>query len=266
MLKLYGSTEFAILLTQHRFLGYIFQPALIQKNEKFWSIARLLRESDLNDAECQYNQTEIQLIKIAEKYSDARLTKKYSRNRKVTDFYTDMEPGYMNKYILPYLWRCMFDAACLLMSSDVKVLYREAKYSNLYDEDEIKVLMEYARPVFFFEKSENQTRYRLKIFLGDKEFPLLNRSIKIIAVDPCIIYYQNTLIVFESLDAKKLKPFLTKEYLSIPESVEERYYSGFIRKAVCDYEVHASGFEIWAVIKELSYQFGEDLKYEPCWY
>ena len=261
-----ASTEFAILLTQHRYLGYIFQPSLIQKNEKFYSIATLLREADLNDAEIQFNQTEIQLIKITEKYSDAKLMKKYSRNTKVTDFYTEMEPGYMDKYILPYLWKCMFDAACILISSDVKLFYREAKYSNLYDEDEIKVLTEYAKPVFFFEKSENQTRYHLKIFLGEKEFPLLNRSIKIIAVDPCIIYYQNTLIVFEKLDAKKLKPFLTKEYLSIPGSVEERYYSGFLRKAVRDYEVHASGFEIVEkVIKRTAViSLERNLKYEPC--
>ena len=260
------SIEFAILLTQHRSLGYIFQPSLIQKKEKFFSVIELLREADLNNGEYRFSKTEMHLVKIIEKYSDAKLMKKYSRNTKVTDFYAEMEPGYMDKHILPYLWKCLFDVVEILMSSEVKLFYREPKYSNIYDEDEIRVMPDYAKPVFFFEKTENLTRYKLKIFLEDKEFLLLNRSIKIIAVDPCIIYYRNTLISFEKLDAKKLKPFLTKEYLTIPRSIEDKYYSGFIRKAVRDYEVHAGGFEIVEKVMKRSavINLEKNLRYEPC--
>ena len=105
--------------------------------------------------------------------------KKYSRHTKVSDFYSELEPGLMNKQIFPYVWKCLSDVIKILMSKDIKVFHREVKYSNIYDEDKVQVLNSFAKPVFFYEKLEDQTRYRLKIFLKEQEFPLLNKNIKL---------------------------------------------------------------------------------------
>ena len=45
-----GKTEFIIALTEHRFLGNVFLPYLIQKEEQFYTIVRLVKKRDLNDS------------------------------------------------------------------------------------------------------------------------------------------------------------------------------------------------------------------------
>lgn len=258
--------EFAILLTRHRHLGYIFQPSLIQKSGKFYSVINILKEEDINNLGYRFTQTEAMLVKITERYSDSKLAKKYSRNKSIIDFYVDMEPGFLDKYIFPFLWKNMFEVASILMSSEVKIFFREQKKLNLFDDDEIVILPDFAKPVLFFEKTEPKTIYKLKIYHGEGELPLPNRNIKVITVDPCIIYHQGKIMLFEKLDAKKLMPFLTKEYLSIPATVEDKYYSGFIRKAIRDYEIHATGFELSERVnrKYAMINVENNLRSEPC--
>ncbi|HSO85815.1 MAG TPA: SNF2-related protein, partial [Draconibacterium sp.] len=181
---------------------------------------------------------------IIEKYSDERLKKKFSKAGSVNEFYSTLKPGYFQKNILPFIGQCMFKVASILMLSPVRLLNKEMKYANLYDEDEIKVQPFFARPVFYFERTETETRYRLKIFQDKREVHLFKSNVRVITDDPCIFVLQNKLYVFENLNAKRLIPFFEKEVVTIPNSHEEKYYSSFILNTVRDFEVHASGFTV----------------------
>ena len=84
----------------------------------------------------------------------------------------------------------MFQVASILMLSPVRLLNKEVKYANLYDEDEIDVQPFFARPVFYFERTETETRYQLKVFLDEKEISLQSPNIKVITNDPCLMVHQ----------------------------------------------------------------------------
>ena len=49
------------------------------------------------------------------------------------------------------------------------------------------------------------------------------------------------------LDGKKLRPFLKKDIIRIPEEKEEEYYRKFITQIIERYHVYAKGFEIQTV-------------------
>ncbi len=240
-----AETEFIIALTGHRTLGNIFIPYLIQKEDQFYTVLRHVKPRDFKtETNYEFKPWEKELVEIIEKYSDERLTKKFSRAANVKEFYATLNPAYFKKSIAPFIEQCMFKVASILMLSPVRLLNKDMKYANLYDEDEIKVEPFYARPVFYFERLENETRYILKILQDDREIKLLNSNINIVANDPCQFVRHNKLYVFEKLIAKKLTPFLEKEVVSIPHSMEEKYYNGFIMNAIRDFEVHSKGFTI----------------------
>jgi hypothetical protein len=235
-------TEFIIALTEHRSLGNIFIPYLIQKEDQFYKVLRHVKPRDFKtETDYEFKPYEKELVEIIEKYSDERLAKKFSRATNVKEFYLTLEPADFRKNIAPFIEQCMFKVASILMLCPVRLLNKDMKYANLYDEDEIRVQPIFARPVFYFERTENETRYNLKIFQENKEIKLLSSNIKVVANEPCQFVRNNKLYVFEKLNAKKLAPFFEKEVVTIPNSMEEKYYSGFILNAVRDFEVHAKG-------------------------
>jgi SNF2 family DNA or RNA helicase len=78
--------------------------------------------------------------------------------------------------------------------------------------------------------------------------------------------YRNQLIVFEKLDGKKLLPFFSREYVSVPHAIEDKYYSGFVRKTIRDFDVIAEGFMLLQgdVEKRTIVSLERNLRNEPC--
>lgn len=261
-----GDTEFVIVLTEHRNLGNVFQPYLIHKKDKFYSTEKLVKPFDLNSTGYQLKPYEKELVFLIDKYSDERLMKRFSRAKNVSEFFTQLDQLQFEKQISPFIEQCMFEVARILMLSPVRLLNKEVKYANLYDEDEIHVPPFFAKPVFYFDREKTETRYRLKIFLNEKEILLLNRTIRIVTNNPCMLISRGQLAVFEKLDGKKLLPFLTREYVSIPRSMEEKYFAGFVRKTVRNFDVVARGFflEEGESEKVAVLSLENNLKFEPC--
>ncbi len=262
-----AETEFIIALTEHRYLGSIFLPYLIEKEEQFYTVKRHIKPRDLkNNPDYSFKPYEIELVEIIEKYSDENLMKKFSRAGSVSEFFSSLKSGYFEKNVTPYIEKQMFKVAGILMLSPVRLLNKETKYANLYDEDEIKVQPFFAKPVFYFERTATETHYQLKVFLENKEIKLQNRNLKVIGNKPCLLIHRNRLIVFEDLNAKKLIPFFEKEQVTVPHSIEEKYYSGFILNTVRDYEVHARGFQILneELGKRAVLSLEKNLKQESC--
>uniref|UniRef100_UPI003218036A DEAD/DEAH box helicase n=1 Tax=uncultured Draconibacterium sp. TaxID=1573823 RepID=UPI003218036A len=258
--------EFIIVLTEHRFLGMVFQPFFIQKQERFYSVVRLLKPRDLKDTTYNWQPYEKELVNLIEKYSDEVLVKKFSRAKSVSEFFSSLKTSFFEKQVTPYIEKCMMEVTSILMLSPVRLFKKEAKYSNLYDEDEIVVHPLFARPQFLFERTQTQTRYRLKVYLDNLELVLSERTCKIVTNDPCLMLYRNQLVAFEKLKAKKLLPFLEKDYVAVPNTIEEKYYSGFVLNTIRDYEVKATGFDVVRAdtTKQAVLVLEMNLQYQPC--
>ena len=257
--------EFVIALTEHRFLGTIFQPFLIQKKEQFYNVERMVRPHDFSSSDYNFQPFEIELVKTIEQYSNERLMKKFSRAANVSAFYSTLKPLILEQQIKPFLEKSMMQVVSVLMLSPVRLFKKDAKYSNLYEDDIIEVPPIYARPEFNFERTELETRYQMKIFLDNREISLHSIDTKIVVNDPCIMLYRNKLVAFEKLKSKNLMPFFEKDFVVVPNTIEEKYYSGFLLKTIRDYDVKAKGFVIenTEVEKKAILSLEKNLQYEP---
>ncbi|GAB1451708.1 DEAD/DEAH box helicase [Draconibacterium sp.] len=262
-----AETEFIIALTEHRFLGHIFIPYLIQKEDQYYTVLHHVKPRDFKtETDYAFKPYEKELVEIIEKYSDEKLKKKFSREASVKEFYATLKQPFYHKNIVPFIEQSMFKVASILMLSPVRLLNKEMKYANLYDEDEIKVQTLFARPVFHFNRTETETRYTMKVFQENKQIKLLNSNTMVVSNNPCLFVQQNKLYVFENLNAKKLTPFFDKEVVTIPHAMEEKYYGGFVLNAIRNYEVHAQGFTILedSAKKTAVLSLERNLQYEPC--
>ena len=63
--------------------------------------------------------------------------------------------------------------------------------------------------------------------------------------EPAYMLVNNQLYHFsKQVDGKKLRPFLTKNHIVIPRTIEQQYYERFVTQLIAAYDVYAKGFEI----------------------
>ena len=261
-----AAPEFIIALTEHRYFGNVFIPYLINKSGQFYTVKSHVMPRDLeNTKDYTFQSWEKELVKTIDKYSDEKLMRKFSRAANVSEFYSTLKSGYFQKQVSPYIEKLMFRIAEILMISPVRLINKESKYANLYDEDEIEVIPFFAHPVFTFQRTETGTRYSLKIFHNNKELSLKAAGIKVITNEPCMLLYHRRLVVFEKLDAKKLLPFFEKNFVEVPRSMEEKYFAGFVLNVIRDFDVKAEGFTIKSedVDKKVLLSLEMNLQNEP---
>ena len=238
--------KFIVAVSEHRLFGFLILPylAVDGTDKKYISIEQRLRLHDLSSGNFTFSTIQTQLVKLTEKYADDILAKKYNKKGTLNDFYKNVQTEEFNKKLVPYIEEIMVKCLEILKTAGIPVYFKRAKYSNLYDEDLIELCHKDISTVFNFHKLEDETRYFLTIRHGINQLPLLHRNIILLVNEPCRILYQNKLYFFDDISGSKLQPFFDKEYISIPQRFEEKYYASFILNAVKSQEVNFSGFEI----------------------
>jgi len=233
-------------VSEHRLFGFLILPYLAEDGPegKYLSISQRLRVHDLAEGNFRFSALQTQLIKLTEKYADENLAKKFNKKGTLNDFYKNVKAEDFNKKIVPFVEDIMARCLDILKTAGIPVYFKRAKYNNLYEDDLIELCYEDTGAVFNFHRIEDETRYFLTIRNGAEQLSLLHRSIILLVNEPCRILYQNKLYFFDDISGSKLQPFFDKEYISIPGTVEEKYYGTFILNAIKNQEVNYSGFEI----------------------
>ena len=236
--------EFIIALTEHRAVGSIFVPLLIEKDRNYYIVQKTVKLRDYKSGEVILNESELELLKLIENYSDEMLTKKFSRKTDKVNLFQNLDADLFQKHISPYIEKYIYRCILLLMKGQTRLFNKQVKYAHLYDEDEIRINRTFSESTFYFNRDENGTKYKLKISHEGKTIDLLRKTIRMISTIPCSFVLQNRLFIFEHLSGKRTTPFLTKEVVSIPPQVEDKYYQTFILNTIKESKVEAIGFEI----------------------
>lgn len=236
--------EFIIALTEHRALGNVLVPLLIEKERSYFTVKKVVKLRDYKSGEVPLNDSELELLKFIENYSDENIIKKFSKKAALPSFFQTMDTELFQNHISPFIDKYMYRCILLLMKGTTRLFVKQAKYSSLYDEDEIRINKTFSASVFYFSRDENGTQYKLKINHEGQPIELLHKTIKMVCTLPCSFIYLNQLFIFRQLSGKKLIPFLTKESVSIAPHSEDKYYQSFVLNTIKESEVVASGFEI----------------------
>ena len=257
--------EFIVALNEHRSLGYIFMPYLIKNAGAFYTVVSVVHSNELEEFGYHFSAEEIEIVKLTEKYSDENLARKFSRSVNVQAFYDGLKPEYFEKHVSPFLDKYLFQCAVILMKSNIRLFRKKPKYGNLYNDEEVKVNRSFAEAVFTFERLDYETRYTLRILQDGREMSMLHKKINVVAQEPCVLDYEKQLFIFENLNAKRLTPFFNKEFVAVPASMEDKYYSTFVLNAIKNNKVRSKGFSIIdaEAIRRVVLSLEQNLNNEP---
>lgn len=217
--------KFAIALTHHRVLGYIFQPVILYlvQGKEFYTVSDRISKANLAQYESLLGKDPAEIIRIVDEYSDTQLLKAFSKKKiSIQDFFSTLTPDVFSLQLRPYVEKRILRCIDILAGSDIPV-YQKKQHNNIYESDHIPITEERASSVFNFQRTPEGLKYFLTIRYGADEIKLTGKDVYVLTNEPCSIVLEKKIYRFDDIDGKKLTPFFKKPFVAIKKDAERKY-------------------------------------------
>lgn len=238
--------KFALVLTNHRILGWIFNTVIItpSPNREFHSVNDRVSPANLRQYEHTLQPEEIQLVNIIEEYNDNQLLKAFSKKKISTkDFLASLDEIVIEKQVRPYIERRLIRCINVLSGSEIPV-YLKKIHNNLYETDRLWLQEDKADVAFSFNRNESGIEYCLTVTYNDEIISLLHKNGFLLSNEPCCFVLENRIFQINDIDGKKLLPFLKKPHIKVRSEIEKKFLETFAKGVIQKYKVHATGITI----------------------
>lgn len=232
-------------LCKHEFLGYLIEPHIVQLNPQgdFSLTYQRLFSHTADEFSQHLSDSDLKLIKILDEIEQDFVIKKYYKKLiRPTEFFTKFFDEKFFDKVRPRIEKRL--GAVLSVLSVTDSLYLMGK-DGWPAERKIDIAAEAATILFHFRKNETETRYFPTIKYQGMRIDFMYRDAQVISNQPAWLFLEDTLYFFEqNIEGKKLQPFLSKRYITIPKATEEAYFEKFVAPLIEKYHVYAEGFDI----------------------
>jgi len=237
--------RFALGYMPHRLWGSILQAQILEKEagKDFYTPGEYVQNDDSTGAYQRLSPMQREVLRLIDEYSDRKLHKLFSRKNTVKQFQDSVDPEFIQDHIRPYIEKRLYQILELARDNRISVFVKEKSSRNIFPEDFMRIEPNPASPVFSFQ-FDRLLSYALYLIHGEMRLILKDTPLEIVSNSPNAILLGNVLYFVDDIDGKKLKPFLTREKVLIPEGFEEKYFASFIRNTLRDYSALTEGFEV----------------------
>ena len=225
-------------------LGVSIQPFVVQlSNGKYSYPFQKLTPINMTPFSNFLDSDDIKLIKLLNEISINHLFKQFNPSNKIKSpeqFQKKLPDLQSYDYIKQYIDRRIVESLNLLRNKKVFLL-------NKFDYpcgDEVKVLQEKAKLVFYFDRNEKDMRYWQILKLNNQILDYRFKG-KIIGYQNAWMFLNNQIFeIDDNVHGNKLEPFLKKKFVTISREIENQYFNGFFLKVLKKHEVKTQGIDI----------------------
>jgi len=246
MLRVDSSKPFKVVysLCKHEFLGWLIEPHAVQLNSDggFSLTHQRLFSNTVDEFSEGLDDLDFKLIKLLDEMEQSFLIKRYYKKLiRPVEFFARVFDEKLFNTIRPKIEKRLVDAIALLRSKKVYLMSREG-----WPVDKpLSIAGEPASVLFHFRRSDTETRYFPTIKYQGIRIEFMYKDAQVICNDPAWLLLEGVLYNFQDdMEGKKLQPFLSKRYISIPKTSERTYFEKFVTPLIEKHNVFADGFQI----------------------
>ncbi len=239
--------KFIVGIREHPLFGYVAIPLIVGDcNDEYCRIIRSVVFQDIIDSPNAYSQIQKEIVSIIDNYADDKIYAYFNRSKKfsITDYFSSLDKDTITNQIRPYIEKHLFHLLRIMKNTGIELFYKPYRYDYIYFTDKITLSSTLAKAIFNFERTQEGIKYFLTVSYKNRDISIFKKKPIILLNKPALIELEHILMYIEGIDAKKLLPFYSNEYIKVPKEMELKYFKNFILKTVRDHDVRAKGFEV----------------------
>jgi SNF2 family DNA or RNA helicase len=256
----------------HEYLGHLISAHVVALSTK--GAFTLTHQRLLPDNAAEFSggmdETDQKLVQLLYDITPQVIVKKNARGEtiKASEFFRNKFKGAFRDLILDNIQKKLNEALKILASSG-KELYIMTGNGNPAG-SKINLHQEKAQVTFHFNRNKDDINYFPTLTFQGRQLdfppnPLSNQAkeTKILCSEPAWILLEKDVFRLDGdVDGKKLDPFLSRKFISIPLTIESEFHSRFIESLLKnDFQIESSGFDIETI--ETSPHFVLGIREEP---
>ncbi|PTB95751.1 helicase SNF2 [Marivirga lumbricoides] len=256
-MKVFTTQPFQIIysLFEHEFLGYIFESFVVQKNSRGELTFAHQNISSKNAKEFAKGLDEVdyELIEMMDSIQQDAIARKFYKTKvKTAEFFDKVyHPEKGNQLLQEEIQRYLERRRAKILSKLTDKMLFEMGNDGEPAWRQIHIQKEKATVLFHFVKNEDNTHYFPTIKHEGEKVDFQYKGAYLVCHEPAYMVVNQKLYSFaKNPDGKKLKPFLNKYFIAIPEKVEDQYFRKFVAPLVASFDVFAKGFKIKTIREE----------------
>ena len=243
---------FALVLTQHRRWGTVLVPYMLEKvvGREYYSLSEALSPFPNSITLSGLDNEEKETVRLVNEYSDRNLHELFSKHKNVKEFLENVSEKTFGDLIKPYIESRITQCFQIALNEEIPVFLQKSGVNSLHQEDKLTINAIPADPVFRFDHLPGMTSYSLIAESSGQAISLRGQQVEIISNRPCIIRSGHSVYFVSGIEGAKLKPFLTRDRIIIPEKTAEKYFSTFVLQVINSHRVTGTGFSTRNAVPE----------------
>ncbi len=249
MLRIDPSKPFKLVysLCRHEFFGYVVEPHIVQLNQDgdFSLTYQRIFSNTMEDFTSVIDESDRELIRLCGEIEQSALIKKlYKKPVRTHEFFAKIFDQKLFDQVRPRIDKKLNSIINLLKIKKANGLYLMSK-EGWPVERALSIAPEAASVLFHFRRNDEETRYFPTIKYQGHRIEFMFKNAQVISNEPAWMLLEDQLYFFEqSLDGKKLAPFLNKRFIAVPKKSEATYFERFVTTLIAKHHVYAEGFDI----------------------
>ena len=207
-------------------------------------IIKIANPKTLEASEIELDSKEQQLITICEKLNTKSILSKYKIKNKAAKNLELLLSDSKIKKIVTHFVHFSLESFFKIIADSTIPLSIQLNKEDVFHNYQVRFARTILEPKLHFSKTPENIVYRLSLLDGEKELFPYEQEFKILLDQPSWILCSNLIYAIKHINGNKLKPFLTKKEVIIPNKNSIEYFNKFIKTVIRNVPIEAEGFSI----------------------
>uniref|UniRef100_UPI00404A2764 SNF2-related protein n=1 Tax=Flavobacterium sp. TaxID=239 RepID=UPI00404A2764 len=190
------------------------------------------------------DKKEQQLLTICEKVIPKNILIKYKvKNKQAKSLEILLSDAKTNKIVTHFI-KFTLESFFKIIANTTIPLAIDLNTKNVFHKQQSFFSNTILKPKLHFSKNAENIVYRLSLYHKEKELFPFENDLKILLNEPSWVKLNSKIYAVEHINGNKLKPFLNKKEVIIPNKNSVEYFNKFIKNVIKNVPIEAEGFSI----------------------